>query len=118
MIGRLLQFRPSTRLPALAASWAPKFWAGALVVLDWVIALACGALLAGGLWIVIGAHDPPVCLNQLPSTPVSVLLKCGSSSPLAVPCWRLIVPAGIALLAAVVLYLGIPEPPQSPEVDQ
>ena len=29
MINRLLQYRPSTRLPALASSWASKLWAGA-----------------------------------------------------------------------------------------
>ena len=110
MINRLLQFRPSTRLPAWLASWAPKFWAGELVVLDWVIALACSALLAGGLlWIVIGARDPTggMYLNQLSSAPVSLLLKL------------LIVWAGIALLAAVVVWtLVTPEPPQSPEVEQ
>ena len=112
MINRLLQFRPSTRLPAWLASWASKSWAGELVVLDWVItlALACSALLAGGLlWIVIGARDPTggMYLNQLSSAPVSLLLKL------------LIVWAGIALLAAVVVWtLVTPEPPQSPEVEQ
>ena len=80
-------------------------------MLNSVITLACSALLAGGLlWIGIGARDPTggMYLNQLSSAPVSLLLKL------------LIVWAGIALLAAVALWILVvtPAPPQSPEVDQ